>query len=225
MNSISKIFKDLCKYINYLIILHITLFTFSNQYIIKPIDNAYPKIKDLPSGEYFIIMSNGIYISNNDFSNIIKIFKFNNDQSINSIEDNNKTALSEFKNDTNFYILSLVKNYLYLFDFNKRNISQFDLRDKLNGNFYNLIPYKIFENALYYVIVFSETIKEICKNKYYDNLSLRFINYRINFFEEKANQNIYIISYNYKNLIEKKYIGCYSYISNLLFHTSVNLSL
>ena len=170
MNSISKIFQVLCKYTIYLIILHIILFTFSNQYIIKPIDNAYPKIKDLPSGEYFIIMSNGIYISNNDFSNITQIFIFNNYQSIKNIEDNNKIALSEFKNDTNFYIFYLIKYYLYLFDFNKRNISQFELRDELNGNFYNLIPYKIIENTLYYVIVFSLKLSETCHIRKHDNL-------------------------------------------------------
>ena len=145
----------------YIIIFHFILLSFSYEYIIHPVDNKYPRIKVLPSGEFFIIMSNGIYISNNDFSNITQIHQFMNAQCINSNEDNNKTALSEFKNGNDFYILSLVKDYLFLYDFNKQQITQYDLRADLNGNFCEIIPYKMVNNCLFYVITFALRVVDL----------------------------------------------------------------
>ena len=218
MNSFLSTYFISFKNIKYIIILLYTLISFPNEYIIQQIDNKYPKIKELPSGEFFIIMSQGIYISNNDFSNITQIYAFNSiEQSINSNEDNNKTVLSEFKFDADFYILSLVKDYLYLYDFNKRKVTQYNLRADLKGNFYDLIPYQIVNNSLYYVIIFSEKFIENCYRTDVNKYVFNFINYKINFSLEENN-----------NIIINKFLNeyydsntCNSYISSTLFSCQI----
>ena len=185
MNCFLSILPPSFKSINYKIILVFILLFFSNEYIIHPINNSYPKVKELPSGDLFIIMDNGIYISNNNISKIAKIYEFNTEETIKRNSDNNKTVLSEFKDDNHLYILGLVKEYLYLYDYNKAKLSQYNLTSELNGNFYDLIPYKIENNSLYYIIVFSKEIKEKCKNTKFDTYALQFMSYKIDFFRRK----------------------------------------
>ena len=97
MISFLSTYLYLFKNLNHKIIFLFILLSFSCEYTIQPVDNKYPRIKELPSGEFFIIMSNGLYISNNDFSNITKIYEFNYKQSILNDIENNKTALTEFR--------------------------------------------------------------------------------------------------------------------------------
>ena len=187
------------------------IISFSYEYIIQSVNNKYPRIKELPSGEFFILMNNGIYTSNKNFSIISKIYAFNSEQSINSNEDNNKTALSEFKNGNDLYILSLVKGFLYFYDFKNRNITQYDLRDQLKGNFYDLIPYQIVNNCLHYVIIFTEIVEE-CIIFTEDKYIFNFYNYKIDFSLEE-NNNIKIKYFTYENFI-KDLFSCYSFISS-----------
>ena len=203
MNCLPKIFSFLFNHKKYVMLLIFILFFFSHEYIIHPVNEAYPKVKELPSGEYFIIMSEGIYISSNDFLNFECLYKFNSNETIKNNEDDNKTVISEFKNDTDYYILSLVKDYLYLYNFKKRKLSHYDLSTQINGKFYNLIPYKIIDNSLYYVIIFSETLKRTISYTFISvtslTLTLNFISYKINLSEEE-NNNIFIL----KSILEKE---------------------
>ena len=207
------------KNINYKIILVFILFFFSKEYIIQPINNSYPKVKELPSGDLFIIMNNGIYISNNNISNLTKIYQFNTEETIKKNSDDNKTVLSEFKDDNNLYILGLVKEYLYLYDYNKAKLSKYNLTSELNGNFYDLIPYKITNNSLYYIIVFAKQIKENCKNYNFDTNALHFMSYKIDFSLEE-NNNTLICNGSYYDFIESLLV-CYSYISDLYFSCQI----
>ena len=61
MKSILSSYLFLFKNIKYAIIFLFILLSFSYQYIIKQVNNKYPKVKELPSGEFFVIMDNGIY--------------------------------------------------------------------------------------------------------------------------------------------------------------------
>ena len=65
---------------------------------------------------------------------------------INLKRHNCKTIISEFKDNFNFYVLCLVKDYLYLFNNNTLNITQFNLTEYIkDGISYNLNPYKAYK--------------------------------------------------------------------------------
>ena len=71
----------------------------------------------MPSGKYFILVDNGIYIYNSNFSLNKTIANFSEDEYMNE-SDYNKTIITEFKDDynNNFYIICLVKvQFLYFY--------------------------------------------------------------------------------------------------------------
>ena len=152
----------------------------------------YPQIRSLPSEKFFVILNNGIFIYENDFSNFIEKYKFTGIQTVNNEEDNNKTAISEIEYNNNFYIVCLVKNFLYLYDNNKESITTYvNLTTNLTGKKYNLNTF-INNNKLSCIISF------IQKSKYnnYNNI------YKIYFYKidnlNDAN-NIIISNYIYFN--------------------------
>lgn len=102
-----------------------TFFFFSFFYSIKNIiceeqiskenQKEYPKVKQLISGEYLLILNDGIYIYDKDFLNIKKNSNFNSDQRYYNDDDFNKIVISEFIDNNDYFVLCLVKNYIYLF--------------------------------------------------------------------------------------------------------------
>ena len=152
-----------------LIILILCLNIYSCDYKLYKVNGSYPKVKKLPSEEYLVILNNGIYIFNNNFSNSTEIKKFEEEQIVTSDEDNIKTTISEFKDNSNFYVFCLIKNYLYLFNYNTSNIAQFNLNEYIKGGmYYNLNPYKCTNDSLEYIISYINisylTLDEINKN-------------------------------------------------------------
>ena len=135
-------------------------FIASFEYLFKETNSGFPKFKQLPSGNYFALLQNGIYIYSNNFSNITLIEQFNGDEMINNEKDRNKAIISDIKNETNYYILCLVKERLYLFDNERYNITKINQGIDSSGDYYNLIPYKIDMNLLYYIIIFSQKTNE-----------------------------------------------------------------
>ena len=159
MKSQKYFYKFLFNYCNFIRIMFLFSlgFIFSFEYLIKNINsNIPPKFKQLPSGNVFVLLYNGIYIYSNDFSNYSLIEEFNSNEIIKNEEESNKTIISEIKNETNYYILCLIKDRLYLFDNETNNISKIYHEINSAGDYYNLIPYKLDMNLLYYIIIFSK---------------------------------------------------------------------
>ena len=86
----------------------------------------FPKVKQLISGEYLIIVSNGIYIYNKDLSNIIKYYNFTPSQEI-IVNEVSSIIISEFKEDNIIFILSSATKFAYILNNNSYDISAFDL--------------------------------------------------------------------------------------------------
>ena len=113
-------------------------------------EGDFPKAKLLPSGKYFIISDEGIYIYNQDFTinETILIFKGN---------DYKNTIISEYKIEGKFFISCLIKNnFLYIYEANTNKsydiISlaiEFDYNEIYN---INLIPYNYQNNTLEFII-------------------------------------------------------------------------
>ena len=78
----------------------------------QPINGTYPKVRQLSEEQYLVILNNGKYIYNHNYTNFSLIKNFENKQIINNNENNQKTTISEYKDNDNYYILCLLNNYL-----------------------------------------------------------------------------------------------------------------
>ena len=172
----------------------------------------YTLIRNLPSGKFFVLLFNGIYIYEYDFSKYEKIYKFKGNQIIHTEEDKNKTAITEIEYKNNYYIACLVKNFLYLFDNDKNSIlNEIDLTSNLTGIYYELNFYSN-NSALSCIITYIENIIYESYNIY------RLTFYKIDFLDNF--ENIIIKKNTYFN---KTYIEKYgeSFISDIYFSSHI----
>ena len=174
------------------------LFLFYDDFNIIQINSLYTRIKQLPSGDYFVILDKGIFIYNNNFSYNFSIYNFTYSEKINSLDDDKKTTISEFKNNGYFYILCLVKDNLYLFNSNNRTIKKIFLDRILTGSFYNLMPYQNDDSSEIFNIVISfisskkeKVLSNFWGLKYYEE----YTSYFLNFYNFKINLKNYDLSY------------------------------
>ena len=87
-------------------------------------NRLYPKMIDLPNDKFLFVIIDGIYIFESNLLDNTKIYDFRGQQIIDNVEDINKTTLSDITYNSNLYIFCLVKDYLYLFDNNKKKLSK-----------------------------------------------------------------------------------------------------
>ena len=207
MSLYKRTYLELFNSFKLILLVHLFhLFLFYDDFNIIQINSLYTRIKQLPSGEYFIILDNGIFIYNKNFSYNNSIYNFSNSEKINSFDDDKKTTISEFKNNDYFYILCLIKDNLYLFNFNRRTIKKYFLASYLTGSFYNLIPYKNADSSEIYIVICFMSYKKK-KFFFYENINyfLHFYNFRID-----PNRGTYsCISNKEYNKIENDISGIY----------------
>ena len=170
---------------------------FSYEYIITPVNGAYFKLIKISSEEYFVLLKEGIYIYNNGFSNNIKLYEFSSDEAIKNDDEFKKIIISNYINNNQLFILSLVNNKLYLFEYDNRKLTKFNLESNLNGDYYNLIPYKLENNSLFLIIIFA--------NKNCKDSKLNFLNYKID-----LSSNEYTINLENTNNLKYTSISCES---------------
>ena len=206
------------KFVHYYIriILLCLILDFSFEYTIKHVDQYFPKLKQLPSGKYLVIMNKGIYIYNYNFTYEKTLLEFKSSEIIYSEDENNKTSLAEYNYNNTVYILYLVKTYLFLFDYQKTKIYKKNLKNYISGSFFNVIPYLLENNNLHFIIVSSKLKLERCDfASYYYLYYLIFYHFYI---EIKSND------YSLKIKDSKEYkvnYGCNSYITSLIFNCQI----
>ena len=143
----------------------------------------YPKMIDLPDDKFLFVIVDGFYIFESNLIDNTKIYTFTGQQIIDRIEDINKTTLSDITYEDNYYVFCLVKDYLYLFDNNKKRIiKELDLNSYLNGKLYSLNP---FINGTYLSCIISYTEKTSSLGYYYYKINI----YEINFLNADKNNN------------------------------------
>ena len=162
----------------------------------------YPKMIDLPNNKFLFVIVDGIYIFESNVLDNNKIYNFKGQQIIDNIEDINKTTLSDITYDSNLYVFCLVKDYLYLFDNNKKKIiKELDLNSYLNGKLYSLNP---FINGTYLSCIISYTEKASYP---ISTSSINILNIlEINFLSVNGNDRRHFISkreyYNYHQIFD-----------------------
>ena len=165
----------------------------------------------MPNDKFLFVIVDGIYIFESNLIDKIKIYDFIGPQIIDNVEDINKTALSDITYNTNLYVFCLVKDFLYLFDNNKKKIvKELDLRSYLNGKLYSLNP---FINATYLscIISYTKTTSYYVPYKY---INVNILNiYEITLLSFNENEQNYLISK--REYFNEAYVDYYSasYIS------------
>jgi hypothetical protein len=160
-------------------------------------DKRYPKAKLLKSGDYFLIYSLGIQIYKSDFSFKENIYDFKEREKINNDHDYRNTKISDYIDDKNYYILTIIKGELiFIYDY-YNNISYIDGNLKIEkGQNYDLIYYKFENNILYYVITVLNPSK------------INFYLYKMNF-TSLDNENVIEAQNNYSNdKIKGEFFSC-----------------
>ena len=173
-------------------------------------------IKLSKEDDYFVILSSGFYLYNYNLLGCSRILSFNSTIYKNS---NNAIILKKIEDDHNLYVLSLVNNYLFIFDFHKNKFISFNLNDidASKESYCNLMPYKIQNNNIIFIIVttkdsdlnfyiydFDVAKKELTRNESsfdhntikYKKLNCQIIPYLSNIvcFHNKTQDNQYYLS-------------------------------
>ena len=111
--------------------------------------------------------------------------------SIENLEQNAKTTISQFSEDYGGYLMILVNDIMYYFNNDGTLINSIDLSDSINSKYYTLIPYKVENGFLHYIISYP-----------IDNFSFGFKYYKLNL--NQSNFNIAMISKTIKPSIQTK---------------------
>ena len=173
---------------------------FSFEHVITPVDGSYFKIIKISSEEYFILLKDGIYIYNNDFSINKKLYEFTDEEAIKNDKEFNIIIISKYINNNGFFILSLVNNILYLLDYNKQKLAKFNLTSDLTGDYYNILPYKLEYKSFFLIIIFT---KKNCN--LLTETKLNFLLYKID-----ISSNEYTINLENINNLEYSSYSCES---------------
>ena len=124
--------------------LFILFFLIKMYYQIDAYENPYSLI--LLDNSIVLVHNNGIHFYNNDLTEEFI------DYAKNFTVDKNAHILMVQFPAPNGYILILIQSSLYIFYENKEFIDSKELSECLNSIFYDLIPYKVQDNDLYFII-------------------------------------------------------------------------
>ena len=114
-------------------------------------ENIFLNLKKLEKEKYSVILNDGLYIYNSDFSKIIKDNKF----SIYGITNNDNIILESFKDN---YVICFLYNKVIIFyaDTNEIQTLTYNNYNQNIKNYYNLIPYDIQKQKLSFAIIYEE---------------------------------------------------------------------
>ena len=167
LNFISKSFNHI--YLMHILII-LAFFVKKTCLQAPPNNNIFLKAVKLPSGEFFIVLNNGIYIYESNFTIYKCIYPFGDNE---MIDGESNILIEEIEDNNNVYTLTLIDgNNLYIFNYNNDKVSRQELNINKIAKFYNLLPYEVNQSVVQCAICFISLYSEV----YYFN----FLNYEIN---------------------------------------------
>ena len=188
----------------------ILLFTFISLFNIE-YSTHFINIKKIDfNNNYLVVLTDGLYLYNDNLLNCSKIFSFNSSIYKNS---GNKIILTKLEEESNSFILCLINKYLFFYNAKKNKIKYHFLNDvAITTDIYcNIMPYKINGNFLSFILVLSNSAN---LNFYYYDLNIN--NMKIVFKKESAFYSLMITSNRINCQIDSylSYINCFSYYTN-----------
>ena len=123
---------------------------------IRKFDIIYPLSFTLLDKTNLLICNNGIHFFNENFT--VEDLEKKIGISI-EYKDLDKITMTQFSSDDGGYILLLVKKILYIFNNNKELKKNYNLTKEINGDQYQLIPYKNDNNILNFIISYIKSLQ------------------------------------------------------------------
>ena len=151
-------------------------------------------IKKLSSSDsYFVILDTGLYLYKQNLIDCSLIYQFNNGEYIGS---HNNVIVTEIVHKYRAYIFCLVNKFLFIFNERSYQLLNYEINEIniINGNYYNLIPYKVENNIASFIIAF---------NNDPTNLKFYFYKFKLNESLNRPKE----ITFNNMN-IENQMINC-----------------
>ena len=163
------------------------------------IEVNFPTTIPLPSGNLFVLSSEGINVYNYNFSINLFSYIFDENEKIKDYDESKMTSIANYFIDNNCYILCLTKGlFLYLFDHNNYKLKKVNIDDINDGIIYNLIPYKYYHNSIEYIISYiSFNYLRWNRGEY----KIKLLLFKLSFSEEIC-QNFLISNNSIKNINE-----------------------
>ena len=174
------------------IFIYISIFILNNS---KKI--LYPTILTLLSQKIVQVTNDGIHFFDSEYSNE-KTDKFIS-LNIPTVNDNYKTALAQFSENDDGYILILVMNVLYIFYPDGTRITSYNISNIINGDYYCITPYKKESNKLYYFISYVDKTEK--------TIVLHYFNFDIKSHTNEQQQKNFEVKTKSKNTSPNNIIG------------------
>ena len=204
-----------------------------NQIIIKTaimnLNLDYTHALSLLNGNIFILHKNGIVVYNYNFTIVLYNNDFDGIPIISSEEENNLTSVIQCETDNNNYIVSLINNKTYVF--NWKGIFLFKTGNNFFSNFSTNVYYKYYsflfyknEGTIYYFIITYKASDEKIK---IIKFKIDMINHSSNIDFESTNMDIFSHSVSSQILNSDKYsniLACF-YVKNVENNYHLYLSL
>ena len=215
---------------DYILFILYLLFILINRNKPEYIEANFPQSILLPKGNIFVLSNERINVYSSNFSKILLSYNFDENEKIENYTEFLKTSISNYNVGDNFYVLCLTKGlFLYLYDNNNNTIKKENINNINDGLFYNLIPYKYYNNSIEYIISYFSVYDDDDYYKYRIKLFL----FRLSFSETisqnflVSNNTIYDIKKRNYNRYYELYLSCqkiYLNRKNLLicFYSSNN---
>ena len=154
-----------------------------SQNILRIENSSFPKTLTLSNGNIILVSNISITFYNSFFNSTIKSYSLNEDESFHTISENFEIIIRQYPND---YVIICLKGYLKIFSQEGDEKFEKDLKNIFdNIIIYDLIPIKIKDNDLYYIIVYT--------NDFYIYLKYFLINIEAQIIEE-INNKVYNLS-------------------------------
>ena len=132
------------------ILIHIIKCEFNNTITLNL---TYSSVYSLLNGIIFIICESKSIVYDSSLTQEKYTFDISSNVNFTANADLNEIALSEFlQEDGSEYIITIIKNYIYVFDLKKNDYFFYDKTNELNGNDYSLIAYEKNDNNYKFII-------------------------------------------------------------------------
>ena len=139
---------------------------------------------------YFVVLDTGLYLY--DFNNFECSFIHQFNQIEYRIDSNNNIILVELFYTYKAYIFCLVNEFLFIYNEYTYKLLNYSIKEIINfkdDDYYNIMPYKIENNNIYFIIAYNNDTTNLFFYFYHFNLNIGLIEPKIILFIDMNIQN------------------------------------
>ena len=158
---------------------------------------------------YFVALDTGLYLYDINTYDCALIYEFDNSKITVSTKSLN---ITEFYDGNNAYIFCLVKEHLFIFNEKTNKTFNYIINEITENDYYNIMPYKIENNNINFIIAFNN-----------DTSNLIFYYYDFNLYENISEpKEIIIENMNIRNKMVRCQLNSYKSFIKCFYYSKIN---